>query len=85
MVNKNTLTSIDLYPHRYVTMPLDRFESNISCCDWRSQGIVRNRVRVLISNEHLARNVRKANSYLRIRLRETTYMSFLWVSRELFL
>lgn len=72
MIIKNTLTSIDLYPHRYVTVPLEGFESNISCCDWRSQGIVRNCVRVLISNEHLARNVRRANSYLRIRLTGAT-------------
>ena len=74
MIIKNTLASIDLYPHRYVTVPIDRFKSNISCRDWWSQGIVRNRVRVLISNKHLARNVRKANNYLRVRLRETTYI-----------
>lgn len=74
MIIEITLASIDLHPHRYVTVPLNGFESNISCCDWRSQGIVRNCVRVLISNEHLARNVREANNYLKIRLRETTYI-----------
>lgn len=71
-----TLTSIDLYPHRYVTVPLDRFESNISSCDWRSQGIVRNCVRVLISNEHLARNVQKANNYLRVHTYNQSYSPF---------
>ena len=55
----NTWTSIDLYPHGYVTVPLDRFESNKTCCDRRSQCIVRNCIRVLISNEHLSRNISK--------------------------